>query len=238
MDEAISCYRKDIEVNPGRPCAHIYLGNALLRQGKLDEAIACCRRAIELDPEYAEAHAHLGVALRDQGNLHEAIACFRKAIELNPKPPGWYGALARCLATADDVKLRNPTEAIELARTAVQLDPKPWHWNTLSVAAYRTGDWKTSLDARQEQLQHAPVAAAEDRLFLAMTHWQLGSRAEARKWYDEAITQIAKDKALDTKLGNLRQEAEQLLGITTPRTPPSGDNAQPAKPQPSAGASH
>ena len=78
--------------------------------------------------------------------------------------------------------------------------------------------------------------AAEGRLFLAMTHWQLGSKAEARKWYDEAITEIGKDTALDTKLGNLRQETEQLLGITTSPTPPNDDKAQPKKPQPGAGS--
>ena len=70
-----------------------------------------------------------------------------------------------------------------------------------------------------------------------MTHWQLGDKAEARKWYDEAITEIAKDdKALDTELSNLRQEAEQLLGITTSPTPPDGGEPQPEKPQPDAGA--
>ena len=104
------------------------------------------------------------------------------------------------------------------------------------MAAYRAGDWKTSLDARQEQLQRGPIAA-EGRLFLAMTHWQLGSKAEARKWYDEAITEIAKGKALDTKLSKLCQEAEQLLGITTSPSPLNGEKPQPEKPQPPNSAS-
>ena len=72
--------------------------------------------------------------------------------------------------------------------------------------------------------------AAEDRLFLAMTHWQLGNKAEARKSYDEAITEIAKQKTTGTSLSNLRHEAEQLLGITSSPTPPDGGKQQPERP--------
>ena len=69
-----------------------------------------------------------------------------------------------------------------------------------------------------------------------MTHWQLGDKAEARKWYDEAITEIAKEDKASTSLSNLRQEAEQLLGITTSPTTPDGGKPRPEKPQPDAGA--
>ena len=135
-------------------------------QGKLEEAIASWRRA---------------------------IACYRQAGEDNPKLAPACNGLAWLLATADDSQLRNPGEAVQLARTAVQLEPNSWeYWDTLSVAAYRAGDWKTSLDARQEKLQRHPIAT-DDRLFLAMTHWQLGDKAAARQSYDEAITEIAND---------------------------------------------
>jgi tetratricopeptide (TPR) repeat protein len=230
-EEAIVSLRKAIEVDPKSANAHANLGLALKDQGKPEEAIACFRKAIELDPKSANAHAHLGLALKDQGKPEEAIASLRKAIELDPKLWWAYHGLARCLATADDVKLRNPKEAVELARKAIQLDPKPWyHWDTLSVAAYRAGDWKTSLDARQEKLQRQ-AAAAQDRLFLAMTHWQLGDKVAARKWYDEAIAELAKRNTTDSGLSNLRQEAKQLLGITTSAAPPDGGKPQPESPQ-------
>ena len=119
------------------------------------------------------------------------------------------------LATANEIELRNPSEALDHARTAVELDPQNWgFWDTLSVAAYRAGDWKTALSARQEKLGRHPIAT-DDRLFLAMTHWQLGDKAEARKSYDEAIREIASEKKESAALRDLRQETEQLLGITT-----------------------
>ena len=118
----------------------------------------------------------------------------------------------------------------------VPLEPKRWwDWNTLSVAAYRVGDWKASLHARQERLQLRPTTA-EDRLFLAMTHWQLGDQLEARKWYDEAVSEMGQEKTTNTILSRLRQEAEQLLGITPAATPPEAGALQPEKPQPPSGA--
>jgi tetratricopeptide (TPR) repeat protein len=219
LEEAIACFRKAIEVDPQYTDTYANLGLALKDQGKLEEAVVCFRTAIELDPTYANAHAHLGLALRDQGLMEEAIACFRKAIELDPKLWWAHLDLAGCLANANDVKLRNPKEAMELARTAVQLNPNHAPcWNMLSAAAYRAGDWKASLDARQEKLHRSPVAA-QDRLFLAMTHWQLGDKTEASKWYEEAIAEIGQEETTNTLLNDLRQEAEQLLGITTSPTP-------------------
>ena len=167
-------------------------------------------------------HDNLGIALNMQGKLEEAmaswrraIACYRQAGENNPKLAPACNSLAWLLATADDSQLRNPAEAVQLARAAVQLEPNSWeYWDTLSVAAYRAGDWKTSLDARQEKLQRHPIAT-DDRLFLAMTHWQLGDKAAARQSYDEAIAEIANDKSASDSTSSLRQEAEQLLGITT-----------------------
>ena len=84
LDEAVACYRRALELNPGYAEAHSNLGNALKDQGKLDEAIACWQRALELKPDYAEAHYNLGIALKDQGKPDEAVACYRRALELKP----------------------------------------------------------------------------------------------------------------------------------------------------------
>jgi tetratricopeptide (TPR) repeat protein len=235
LDEAIACFRKAIECDPKSIRAYCELGDTLRTQGKSDEAIACCRQAIERDPKDAWPYCTLGTVLRDQGKLDEALACYRQAIELDPKQIWAYAYLGEALKTQGklDEAMACYRQAIE---KAVQLDPKGWwhkHW--WSVAAYRLGDWKAALDARQEKLRRRPIAAV-DRLFLAMTHWQLGDKIEARKWYDEAMTEIAKDdKAPDTDLSNLRQEAEQLLGITTSPTLPDGGEPQPDKPRPDTG---
>jgi tetratricopeptide (TPR) repeat protein len=226
LDEAIQSYQRALEIDPKNPEVLNSLGNAFHTQGKLDEAIASYQRGLEADPKGAPLHANLGVVLGEMGKWSESVACYRRAIECDPTNPAFYNNLAWQLATVDDVQVRNPAEALELARKAVQLDSQPWdHWNTLTVVAFRAGDWQTSLDARQEKLTRHP-AVAEDHFYRAMTYWQLGHQAEARRAYDEAIAEIAKAETTSTELSQLRQEAEQLLEIATSPTVLESDKPQ------------
>jgi hypothetical protein len=53
-----------------------------------------------------------------------------------------------------------------------------------------------------------------DWFFLAMTHWQLGDKDQARKWFDKAVTWMEKNQPGNDKLRRFRTEAEELLKIT------------------------
>ena len=239
LDGAIASFRSAIQLDPQYAMAHNNLAVTLAGQGKLDQAmdswrqaVVCFRQANELDPPLALVHFNLGIAFESQGKFDEAIADYRQAIAINPKNASAFNNLAWLLATANESRFRNPVEAVQLARTAVQLDPIDWgNWDTLSVAAYRAGDWETSLDARQEKLQRHPIAT-DDRLFLAMIHWHLGDHAAARQSYNEAITEIANGKTASESLSSLRQEAEQLLGLTASPTPPEGGEPKGKEPEP------
>lgn len=54
---------------------------------------------------------------------------------------------------------------------------------------------------------------AVDWLFLAMAHWKLGHKDEARKWYDQAIRSPQTSTLLEGELPRYRGEAAKLLGI-------------------------
>jgi tetratricopeptide (TPR) repeat protein len=56
LDEAITSYRRALELQPDYAAAYNNLGLALRDQGRWEEAIACWRRALELQPDYALAH--------------------------------------------------------------------------------------------------------------------------------------------------------------------------------------
>jgi len=47
--------------------------------------------------------------------------------------------------------------------------------------------------------------------FLAMAHWQLGEKQQARDWYDRAIRWMDENKPRDEKLRRWRAEAAALL---------------------------
>jgi tetratricopeptide (TPR) repeat protein len=69
LDEAVSVYRRAIQLNPLLAGAHNNLGNALKTLGALDEAIGSYQRAIELAADFAEAYNNLGTAWKEQGCL-------------------------------------------------------------------------------------------------------------------------------------------------------------------------
>src|SRR5205807_2050808 len=86
------------------------------------------------------------------------------------------------------------------------------HLHTLGVAHYRAGSWQAALDALTKAEGSAPGQhLGFNGFFLAMAHWQLGSKDEAHKWYDRAARWSEKHKPQDEALRRVRAEAEQLL---------------------------
>ena len=65
LNEAVSYYRRAIELEPGLAQAFFNLGTALNSAGDVNGAIACYQRALALRPTYVEAHCNLGNALKD-----------------------------------------------------------------------------------------------------------------------------------------------------------------------------
>ena len=83
-DEAITEYRKAIELNPDYTEAHYNLGFALYARRQPDEAIAEYRKALQIQPNLALVHNNLGVALQNKGQWDEAIAEYRQALHVQP----------------------------------------------------------------------------------------------------------------------------------------------------------
>jgi tetratricopeptide (TPR) repeat protein len=54
-DEAIVCFRRAVDLDPGLARAHANLGSALLIQGRPDEAMIHLRSAERLNPALADA---------------------------------------------------------------------------------------------------------------------------------------------------------------------------------------
>ena len=214
VDEAIACFRKAVELDPKFAAAHTHLGNALDQQGKVDEAIACHRKAIELDPKFALAHMNLGLVLEGQGKVDEAIASHKKAILLDPKNARSHNLLAWLLVTCPDPKFRDPNRALELAKKAVELEPKnSTYWQTLGVAHYRAADWRPAIVALEKVKELGSDGDSMEWFPLAMAHWQLGEKDEARYWFDQAVAWMEKNKPEDEELKRFRDEAAELWGV-------------------------
>jgi tetratricopeptide (TPR) repeat protein len=113
-----------------------------------------------------------------------------------------------------DTESGNEKRAVDLANQAVRLAPYDGDfWNTLGVAHYRAGNWKEAVTALEKAKELSGGGDAVDWLFLAMAHWQLGQKDEARLWYDQAVRRLETSKLLEAELPRFRTEAANLLGI-------------------------
>jgi tetratricopeptide (TPR) repeat protein len=75
--------RKVIALSPNFARAHLALGKAVLRDGKVPEAIQELQEATKLDPQSGEAHYQLGLALARDGRKDEGTAEVQKGRELS-----------------------------------------------------------------------------------------------------------------------------------------------------------
>jgi tetratricopeptide (TPR) repeat protein len=83
--EAISEWRRALELSPGDARANNNLGVELSRENKLDEALACWRKALDANEEYAEVHKNIGRVLLQREQHEEALRHWKRALELTPE---------------------------------------------------------------------------------------------------------------------------------------------------------
>jgi Flp pilus assembly protein TadD len=86
-DEAISHFRKAIEIYPKYLMARNDLGVALLSQGKLDEAAEELNQAVALEPKSFNPQLNLGIVLVQQHKFGNAVENLRKAVALESNAP-------------------------------------------------------------------------------------------------------------------------------------------------------
>jgi tetratricopeptide (TPR) repeat protein len=234
--EGIEFYAKLAAANATEPGFRIALAEsylslvALLKDsGQTHDAEKAARKALHLveklaaespptppnQESLANCHFQIGFLLAQLGRTREALQGYRRCIELSPTNAVAYNNLAWLLATCPDSKFREPRQAVEAAKKALELRPNEGnHWNTLGVARYRAGDCKAAIAALERSMQLRKGGDSSDWFFLAMAHWQLGDKDQARKWYDQAVRWTEKNRPNDEELRRFRTEAAGLLGVS------------------------
>src|SRR5262249_19107645 len=109
----------------------------------------------------------------------------------------------------------------ELAKKGIELEPEQglW-WNTLGAAQYRAGNWAGAIAALEKSTQLRKGGDGFDWFYLAMAHWQLSHKDEAREWRDRAVAwmdqqqaALQKDQRGWEELNRMNAEAAELLEI-------------------------
>jgi tetratricopeptide (TPR) repeat protein len=216
---------------------HNHIGNRRESDGRVPEAEAAYRTALDISEKSVRAFPHtelrhrladsclyLGLLLMRSERREEATRVFQKPLE-----PGLISATACDYAAwrlATDTALQGcpPDLAVEFARKAVALAPEDGVvWKTLGAAQFRAGNWQEAIDALEKSKDLRQGGDGVDGFFLAMAHWQLGEREEARRWHDRSVAWMDANKPDNEELRRLRAEADALLGRTD--VMPNGEEA-------------
>jgi eukaryotic-like serine/threonine-protein kinase len=177
-------------------------------------------RAFPAVPRYPgnvlEVLASLGNLLWRSGRRAEAVEAYRRAAALadkvDPTDPGGLDCLAWFLATCPDPQFQDAGRAVDLAKKAIASKPQaPEFRTTLGVAHYRAGDWPAAIEVLGEAVKIQEWFDGTPCFFLAMAHWQLGKKAEARQWYARAVRLHEKTEAKEPEGRRFRDEAEALM---------------------------
>ena len=90
--------------------------------------------------------------------------------------------------------------------------PGPCVRHPLALARYRAGDWQGAIAYLRKSMELRSGGDSYDWFLLAMAHWQLGEKDEARRWYDKAVERVMRNAPARGELTCLRAEAAWLLG--------------------------
>jgi tetratricopeptide (TPR) repeat protein len=119
LDRAATHLGEVVREQPKRAAAHTYLGEVMLRQGRVADGLREFQIASDLQPGNPDALRLLGIAQGQSGQLDASVATFTRAIALDPLNARGHYLLGSALAASGQVKAAVP----HFAR-AVELDPQ------------------------------------------------------------------------------------------------------------------
>jgi tetratricopeptide (TPR) repeat protein len=119
LDRAATHLGDVVREQPQRAGAHTYLGEVMLRQGRVNDGLREFQIASDLQPGNPDALRLLGIAQGQSGQLAAAVATFKQAIARDPLNARGHYLLGSALAASGQVKAAVP----HFAR-AVELDPQ------------------------------------------------------------------------------------------------------------------
>lgn len=134
--DAVSEYRKSIELNPNAPELHFRLGRAILLQSHsaeaLEQAAAEFNSELKLSPEDGACEFQLGQIAQVQGYTSAAKPHFERAVALSPNFVQALVALGKLQSQQKEY-----TKAIGLLSRAVELQPGNEGAHYALLTAYR-----------------------------------------------------------------------------------------------------
>jgi serine/threonine protein kinase/Tfp pilus assembly protein PilF len=203
-------------VKLGPPWSHLHRVRAgtLKALQQYEEALADLDQAVDLERGNGDLYRQRGIIHTSLKQYDKAIADYERALELQPDNRAFQDTLAWLLVTCPDSRLWDADRAIKLANGLVEAVPDGRHyWRNLGVAQYRKRDWEAAEASLRKSGEVGRGLWPERWVFLAMTHWQLGNRAEGYYYYIKFAEHIEKNAPDDEDLRRFLAEAADLMGV-------------------------
>lgn len=167
---------------------------------------------------WAQYHLLLELLLENKKSDQVQLVLERAQEQCQDIPP-ILNNLAWWMVSLPHPPFGNADLGLQMAKKATEKAPQNRdHWNTLGAAYYRAGNWQKSIAALEKSRALRAGGDSYDFLFLAMAHWQLGDKDQAREWYQKATAQRPKTK--NEELSHIQDEAAGLLEV--PNVPAVG----------------
>jgi len=213
FDAAVSALEQSMKLRKGGDSFDwFFLAMAEWQLGNKDTAREWYEKAVRWMEERAPRNEEL---IRFRSEAAELLGVDDKSERAALEATRQLNQRAWSLATSSDRETRDPHTAVELAQEAVKLAPDSADsWNTLGVAQYRDGNFKEAISALQKYRDlRTSDAEYSNPFFLAMAHWQLGHKEEARRWYDKGVLWMDAHNANSETMVRFRNETAELLDI-------------------------
>jgi len=219
--EAVTAFRRAINLYPNHVSAHYNLGHALADLDRNEEAIAEYERAAAILPQntfqrwkpdalrqtIAQAHNSRGRALDKLGRRDEAIEAYRKAISTNPSLVRAYLNLGQALTRAG-----KRDEAIDIYHAALQLDPtNAATYARLGNTLFQDGRITDALNAYREALTRDPNNA--------IVYYNVASLLQEQGFFQEASDAYRQAIRLEPDRPEFRQALANIQAVLDQSTP-------------------
>lgn len=185
--EAVSAFRKALDIDPSVGELHFNLGILLTNLNHTDEAITSYKKAVNLKPNLTDAHYNLGAALQSQYKFEQAASSYQKAIVLEP---GFFEALVNLgVVLQEQGKLG---EAIDVYRRALTIQKDAKVYFNMGTALKNEGKLGDAIESYNDALVLNPDYAE--------VHSNMGEVLRDQGRYDESVKCYKQALAIDPTL--------------------------------------
>ncbi|MBI4657443.1 MAG: tetratricopeptide repeat protein [Verrucomicrobia bacterium] len=182
LEDAVTAYRKAVEILPSFADAHYNLGNAYYALKRSSEAETCYRKALEVQPDLTEARYNLGLLAHERGKLQEAIEEYRRVTDVNPAHPD---ALLNLGLVLKDLGQHDDAEACYRRLLQTSPDHARGQVNLASVLISKD-ELEEAENLCRRVLRHHP-GLAEAWLNLGVARQAAGNVTEAIECFQRAL---------------------------------------------------